>query len=585
MIFVEALLVFALIAIIWMLVMLVIFRKGNKAKIKGVTLMLLAFVAVGAAIFAVGHFLEWHEQNEFCNAFCHAMDPQYESYTEPENNAYMEAHHENDVTCAQCHSGPGFEGQFNSYLAVPNEVWGEYIGGYDPDDLGGHVPNENCMKGCHEEAGIDWKFEAPMPAGEGYSVVDGEVVWLTMEIYHPYTMNGTDLKLLEDSGSCKDCHDPRANSFGLTAETCETCHDIGHEELEEHGEATCSMVTCHDDGSDPPTVPTFRGHAEVGEHCMVCHKQAHPDEAIVPYSVTNSLGVTFEVDSEFCGDCHHDTYDKFELGDTHLFTGCEGCHETHKTYEDCLSCHETSRVPDHGITDPHDDCTECHDPHDPQGKSPHPGGGRSQSDYMSTYAPNSYDWVKRGHHPTPATCSDCHVSPGIVRYPVAAQSLMNASGQDCSGSCHEWIDTTTTGNPYTLLISSNEFSEHEDLFEEDDDEEQGGCAGRCHQSDPGNPVLDGSGHGTITNCLNSDCHGGDFPGDIHDDHKDALEDDHWIGTTRPLDITCDKVCHKGLDDDFEPINGGCYACHQSGHVPRIVDTSPCIGCHRSNKGG
>jgi hypothetical protein len=202
---------------------------------------------------------------------------------------------------------------------------------------------------------------------------------------------------------------------------------------------------------------------------------------------------------------------------------------------------------------------------------------------MITYAPNSYDWINRGDHPSKSICADCHKGSEIYIYPITAQSLMNASNQDCSETCHEWIAVTTTGNPYTLLTSSSEFSDHEDLFKGNDN--QGGCAGYCHQSDPENAVLDGTGHGTIANCLNNDCHGWGYTGDIHDDHKEALEDDHWHPKTRPSNIACDEVCHKGMDDDFEPINGGCYACHKSGHDPQIIETSPCIECHNDNEGG
>ena len=56
MLFVEALFVFVLIAFIWLLVTLIMFKKLNKTRITGVMLILLAFIAVGAVIFVVGHF-------------------------------------------------------------------------------------------------------------------------------------------------------------------------------------------------------------------------------------------------------------------------------------------------------------------------------------------------------------------------------------------------------------------------------------------------------------------------------------------------------------------------------------------------
>jgi amino acid permease len=74
MLFVEALFVFVIIAFAWLLVTLVMFKKLNRTRITGVLLILLAFIAIGAVIFTLGHFLEWHETNEFCGEMCHAME-------------------------------------------------------------------------------------------------------------------------------------------------------------------------------------------------------------------------------------------------------------------------------------------------------------------------------------------------------------------------------------------------------------------------------------------------------------------------------------------------------------------------------
>jgi len=74
MIFVESLILFVIIAIFWLLVTMLVFRKLNKTRTKGVVLIILAFIGVGAVFFAVGHFLEWHETSEFCADLCHSME-------------------------------------------------------------------------------------------------------------------------------------------------------------------------------------------------------------------------------------------------------------------------------------------------------------------------------------------------------------------------------------------------------------------------------------------------------------------------------------------------------------------------------
>jgi hypothetical protein len=872
MIFVEALFVFVLIAFIWLIVTLIMFKKLNKARITGVLLILMAFIAVGAVIFVVGHFLEWHETNEMCGEMCHAMEGPYDSYTQPKNNTMMEVHFEEDVPCAQCHSGPGFIGLGTSFLPVPNEGLHQYVLGYDEDDLGGHVPAENCIKGCHEEAGVDWKFEAPMPKGQGYNEIDGVIEWDRREIYHPMTQNGTSVEALKKLETCLDCHDARDNSFGFAAEACHICHDIEDEEMEAHGESTCSMATCHRDKDGNPVQPKLTGHNTVTDHCMECHSRDHPEDAFVPYTITNSKGTTFVVNSTFCSDCHKETYEELSVTNPKHFqeNDCTECHLEHKTRPDCLTCHDEESVykPDHIITEPfnnctnchergghdpkkitfsayiddnvlvsrdfcnntachktdvydefedsklhtqedftkecltchdvheadvdcsechvaggiggvpehsqsqpfddctschtdghipsqlnfttfqetfqisiaddfcvechadekneltdlglghsnqdcsschdthnkedvnctschsaagiapepphlaqtpYDDCTSCHesghapkeitfgisiqtdfcaevschggpggtatifesyggrhnnpqdcknchsshevglkcsevpgchsgaptdhDPsykfeqclnchestHDPLKKAPSLGSALSQRDYMSSYfvlnttdMTESFRWIERGNHdlafdPRNGDCAQCHPDSETTIYPISAQPLMNVSGLDCAGSCHEWIDPITTGTPISLINdSSNPFFRHFDIF---NSTTSGGCVGTCHQSDPSAPVFDGSGHGEITDCLNSDCHGGGFTlsGSTHTDHQDMLT---W---TNP-NLECYTVCHKGGIDYGEPIDGGCYDCHKSGHDPRILTTSPCYTatCHAQN---
>jgi hypothetical protein len=864
MLFVEALFVFVFIAFIWLIITLIMFKKLNKTRIKGVMLILMAFIAVGAVIFVIGHFLEWHETNEMCGEMCHAMEGPYNSYTQPKNNTMMEKHFEEDVPCAQCHSGPGFVGLGKSFLPVPNEMLHQYLLGYDEDDFGGHVPAENCIKGCHVEAEVNWNFTAPMPKGEGYRILGGELDWEKREVFHPLTENGTDLDKLKELETCLECHDARDNSFGYTAEACHICHDIEDEELEAHGESTCSMATCHRDEAGNPVQPKLTGHNTVIDHCMECHSRDHPDDAFVPYTTTNSEGLTLTANATFCADCHQGTYEelsltnpkhfqendctdchlkhktrpdcllchdeggdytpdhiitepfddctrcheegghnpekvtfaayinqtnvvsrdfcntsachesdvyaKFDDGKLHVqkdfTTDCLSCHEVHEADVDCLECHSTTGIaekPTHSISQPYDDCTSCHteghtpkelnftafrdtfeisisddfcvechadekteltnfglghvdndcnscheshdeddvdclschndqgpapepahdvqdpyddclqchesghapavddfrldpversfcaevschggpqgaatifennggrhelifsdcischdshevgdkcsdsgchsitpalhDPtyvfedcvdchgsaHDPLKKAPSPGSSLSQRDYMSTYfvlnktiITESFRWIPRGNHGDYTDCTECHSDSESTTYPVSVQPLLNASGTNCAGSCHEWIDPVSTMTPISLINdSTNSFSKHFEIFNTTGD---GGCAGTCHQSDPSNPIYDGTGHGTITNCLNSDCHKGEFSlsGSTHRKHQDMLD---------LSDLECYEACHKKGIEYGEPIDGGCYDCHKSGHDPRILTTSACYSCHATN---
>jgi len=189
-----------------------------------------------------------------------------------------------------------------------------------------------------------------------------------------------------------------------------------------------------------------------------------------------------------------------------------------------------------------------------------------------------FGWVKRGNHIQYDDCMECHANAEESIYPTSAKNLMNVSGADCSVSCHSWIDTTSTGNPYNLLTSApNLFPGHTDeIF---NNASGGGCAGRCHQSDPDNPILSGLDHGIITNCLDPKCHGPGYygVGPLHVEHGNMLSNSS---------LSCFDVCHKSIaSDQGKPINGGCYDCHKSGHDPKIMDVSPCITCHSVNRGG
>ncbi len=625
MIFVEALFVFVIIALAWLLLTLFMFKKLNKTRITGVLLIFLAFVGVAAVIFTVGHFLEWHETNEFCRELgCHAMDGPYESYTTPKNNTMMERHLEEDVPCAQCHSGPGFVGLGTSFLPVPSEMLHQYLLGYDENDLGGHVPAENCIKGCHEEAGVDWKFEAPMPMGEGYNVsLDGELDWETRYIFHPLTENGTDLHKLEKLETCLECHDARDNSFGLAAEACQICHDIEEEEMEAHGESTCAMASCHRDKDGNPVQPKLTGHNTVIDHCMECHSRDHPDDAFVPYTVTNSEGNSLIVNSSFCDDCHHETYEEFRaIGSIHYEENdCTQCHERHKTRPDCLKCHDTDEdyPVDHSVAPPFDDCSSCHveGGHNPEEVTfqAQDSGSVSRDFCNGCHQTDIYDKIEDDKlhtqedftedclachevHEAEVDCSECHIDGGLAVEPEHATSQ---PFDDCI-SCH------TEGH----IPSSLNFSFFENTYQVTISEDF--CV-ECHQDEKTELTNEGLGHATrvCAECHEShekedvdcfSCHSVDGPGNSpthdvtnpYDDCTKCHENGHspktiTFGVSIQTAFCADVSCHGGPGepaDIFENgehanLPGDCKWCHDSHEVgDKCSETA---GCHAGTQPG
>jgi hypothetical protein len=588
MLFVEAILVFALIALIWMLITLVIFKKLNRAKINGVALILLAFVAVAAVIIIMGHFLEWHETNEFCGEMCHAMEGPYNSYTQPKNNTFMQVHYENDVPCAQCHSGPGFIGLGTSFLPVPKEMLGEYITGYDPDDFGGHVPSENCLKGCHEDAKVDWKFQGPMPKGEGYFEINGEGQWQLKDVYHPFTENSTNLKELREIEICQDCHDPRDNSFGFSAEACHVCHDIEDEELEHHGERTCDMASCHRNELGEPVQPKLTGHNTVIDHCMECHSRDHPDDAFVPYIVTNSVGKTLMVNGSFCGDCHFEISEEFkDIGSKHYEENdCTDCHLEHKSRPDCLDCHNQGSgiEPEHNITSPYDDCNICHTQggHNPQNVTIQIQRLDMDSRNLSKYFCNSchqddvYDNIINNtlhtreeftddclacheEHEADVECLECHKEGGFEGLVDTPQHITIEPYDVC-------LDCHTNGHIPESLNLTFYVDTHESPIENDF------CAD-CHSFQKQQLTDFGANH-TSQDCYS--CH------KTHEDDDVDCFTCHTDGGLAPLP-----------SHDIENQFGDCLSCHESGHTPVNItfgvsnianDFCADISCHGGSDG-
>jgi predicted CXXCH cytochrome family protein len=308
--------------------------KELKVKPRSFMLTLLVPLLVGSAIIGVISFLEFHEQPVLCGDYCHAMDGVYLTYQEPANNSIMDVHATAEVTCLDCHTGPGVWGQIEIYAVVPNEVWQEMTGGYDIDNLGGHVEREKCTK-CHD--------------GD-FATLPGEVTTAIGTLVDPHTIEG----------DCVDCHTPHETGIGLPEETCAICHGT-------------TMMHFQD---------SLAAHGErVGRDCMECHDLPHPEGAQIPWSSVPQI-----IDRDFCSDCHAVVVDAYVSSATEfsleLYGDCTDCHSEHNEslpphivqegWEDCVQCHVNFQhdtlmhnrtgvtyLGVSGVTD--DFCADCHD--------------------------------------------------------------------------------------------------------------------------------------------------------------------------------------------------------------------------------
>ena len=432
--YIYGMLILLLLAGVWGFVLLkgMNIIKGAKFKITGGMFSVFLFIAIGVAILAVGAFMEFHETPGFCGDYCHIMDPIQEAYLDPGNNTFMAIHLDNEITCLDCHTGPGLMGQIDTFIGAPKEVYSLVFGGYDMYNLHGHVPSENCLKGCHED--MDWRIEA---AGS--------------EMWHPFTENGTDFTELEEREICSDCHDARWNGIGSTAESCGVCHDLTVEELEAHGEQTCGGEDCHEHTK-------LIGHRVGVDNCMLCHDNNHPEEASLPFNITNHHG-TFEADSSFCSPCHSEVYDVFFSSQSGHMTGTDGClecHEEHKLQNECISCHNLTDI-SHSVQSPYNDCLNCHvsGGHDPFDIT-FTGITRLDNDFcMYCHFPETDRINDNIHHLT--DCVDCHPEHGVLSVSFSGclchgevPAFHNASTTDCQ-ACHD--TTIIHSDPNSMTFS------------------------------------------------------------------------------------------------------------------------------------
>jgi hypothetical protein len=300
---------FLVIALLWAILLFCFLHWRFKIKKKSLITVLFIFIGIGIIIFLATAVIEYTESPEFCGEFCHPradlivhdepMKPFLDSYEHPDNNTMMASHLDNDVTCSNCHDAPGLYGKIEAYSKSINEIYRYVTGDYDPDDLGGHVKDENCLK-CH----------------------DGEIADKASEIkfenitFYPH----------EEDQDCVECHTPHEKGIGLSDDSCLICHEIEQEQLDNHAKTT------------------------EGE-CMDCHNRLHPDNAYIPFSQQSEL-----ITDDFCSDCHEPEFNavsKWSDYQVNLYGDCTStCHKEHYEKNDphtykltrddyCNECHTT----------------------------------------------------------------------------------------------------------------------------------------------------------------------------------------------------------------------------------------------------
>ena len=361
--------------------------NGKQFKVTPTSFLLVVLVPLlaGTTVIGVSTFLEVHEEPALCGEYCHAMWPVYDTYNEPGNNSLMASHADAGVTCLDCHTGPGMRGQIDVYAVVPHEAYYEVMGKFDPEDLGGHVEPSYCLK-CHD--------------GD-IAAIPAEVNTTADTLVNPHTLEA----------DCADCHPPHQAGLGLSEDTCSLCHGT---EIKDFDEALVA-------------------HGErVGQDCVDCHYQSHPDDAQIPWET-----VPLIIDRDFCSDCHVDIVWAYETSQTEAST---------TLYGDCTDCHadHNKSVPPHLVAPEHTDCVECHVNfayeslmHNRTGIT-YLGVGNLTNEFCDACHPTEVKEMADHSRHGDLDCVSCH-----------GDHELRVVFEDCT-ECHEgdvpaWHDETTTG--------------------------------------------------------------------------------------------------------------------------------------------
>ena len=302
-----------LLALLWAgVIFLIYIRFGNNQSRRDQIIFfggLILFVGMILVVVAGTAAYEYIESTEFCGTFCHIMEPYYDSYVYPDNNTFMENHIEFYEGCSYCHEGPGIIGKVQGLIRAIPEAYYYYTNTYDPENLGGEIPRDYCLK-CHDNTLADKPGFVETTEGKGIN---------------PHI----------DKRPCIDCHIAHHLGFGLKDDTCSLCHGTSIDNFE-------LMITNHGN--------------RVGIDCMECHNRVHPDNARISFYESPEF-----VRNDFCSDCHSTNVERLNM-ELHESESCVDCHAEHRMLTINFNyCFELCHTPVIGHDDSLFNCSVCHD--------------------------------------------------------------------------------------------------------------------------------------------------------------------------------------------------------------------------------
>lgn len=319
--------------------------------------LIVAFLLAAVSAYASSFAFSSLNDPLLC-ATCHATE--YKNYFTPGNNSVLPTHKENNITCIECHSPQGSQGNLaakrlvldfiilNKTYPLINKLFASNTSfNKSFNSSGFFILKANCTK-CHDTKNIK-----------------------SLEFNH------------SNYSKCESCHilhkeppKPETNFWKRIGEgghrnrTCAECHGTDVTRLDKLPQCT----KCH--------TPHLKDAQWDRSVCLGCHNDPH-----LPVKNAVFKGT---ITKEMCATCHDNIYRILTVYDSKHnknVPSCVNCHSSHRTANSCMGCHTSHGPPHlgsncnscHGYVK---GCTDCHtNPHAPLSGLPMISGGEQWTEY------------------------------------------------------------------------------------------------------------------------------------------------------------------------------------------------------------
>ncbi|MDP2846060.1 MAG: NapC/NirT family cytochrome c [Candidatus Methanoperedens sp.] len=319
--------------------------------------LILALLLIAGAAYASSTILKSLNDPLLC-ANCHAIE--YKYYLTPISNSDLPAHKENNITCIDCHSPQGLQGNLAAKRAVLNFII-----------LNKTYPSINKL------------FSSNSSFNESFYYSDLSILKANCTKCHDIKKIKTQSFNHSNASNCEKCHlfhiEPKKNTevsflkrIGEGAHKNRTCGDCHGTDVTQLGELP-QCTKCH--------TTHLKGAQWDRNVCLGCHNDPHLPikDAVFKSTLTK----------ETCASCHNNVYQTLTVYNSkhNNLPSCTNCHPKHREAKSCMDCHSPHGPPHtgskcsscHGYVK---GCTDCHtNPHAPLSGLPMISGGEQWTEY------------------------------------------------------------------------------------------------------------------------------------------------------------------------------------------------------------